>query len=90
MTKLPEHSSCKKATVLISKGMEQKLSLQEQTALNAHLAICKTCCFCAKQLKSIQETLGHYTEAIFHPSHTDARALSDEARQRIKDHLKSR
>jgi len=89
MSNISKHSSCKKATVLMSKSMEQSLSIQEQTALHAHLAICKTCCFCFKQLKSLQTTLGHYKEAIFLSPPSGQKKLSDDARQRIKNHLKS-
>ena len=73
----------------MSKSMEQELSLKEKASLNAHLAICKTCCFCFKQLKSLRQTLTHYAEAVFRAPAPGNPGLSDDAKQRIKEKLKS-
>lgn len=82
-----ENSSCKQATVLMSKSMEQELSLKENAALAAHLAICKTCCFCYNQLKTIRETIKNYADVIFSHPVKDEHKLSEEAKQRIKQSL---
>ncbi|HSV43694.1 MAG TPA: hypothetical protein VLJ10_03980 [Candidatus Bathyarchaeia archaeon] len=79
--------SCKKATVLMSKSMEQKLSLSEKGQLTAHLAICKTCTFCFNQLKGIKATIVHYAEAIFTHRVPNEQKLSEAAKQRISKHL---
>ena len=87
MTDENPNISCKKATVLMSKSMEEELSLKESASLLAHLALCKTCSFCFRQLKSIKKTIAHYSDVIFHlPPHNE-HTLSDEAKERIKRHI---
>ena len=81
------NSSCKKATVLMSKSMEEKLSLQEKASLAAHLAICKTCCFCFKQLTSIKKTIAYYADAICCHPVPDKHKLSENAKQKIKNKI---
>jgi hypothetical protein len=80
-------SSCKKATVLMSKSLEKKLSLKEKSALAAHLAICKTCCFCFKQLKTIKETIARYADVIYHLPISDKHTLSNDVKKRIKEKI---
>jgi len=87
MTEGPENISCKKATVLMSKSLEEKLSLKESASLLAHLAICKTCTFCFKQLKSVKKTIVHYGEIVSHLPPRDTHSLSDDVKDRIKQTL---
>jgi len=79
--------SCKKATILMSKSFEEKLSLKERFALLLHLSMCKTCVYCFRQIKKLSHVFSHYDEAIFKaPPHSDL-SLSEEAKQRIKSSL---
>ena len=48
----------------MSKGFERKLTAKEELELKAHLAICKTCVFCLKQVKSLSNLFNKYTTAI--------------------------
>ncbi|MFP4472818.1 MAG: zf-HC2 domain-containing protein [Candidatus Omnitrophota bacterium] len=85
-----DHISCKIATVLMSKSMEEELSAKEKAMLTAHLAVCRTCVYCSKQLKSLRETLKHYMEAVCSHEPPSDCCLSEKACQRIKDKLTGR
>ncbi len=75
--------SCKKATVLMSKSFEKKLSLIEKTKLEAHLRICKTCTMCFRQLKGIQKLFRKYPDAISSHSPAKKATLSTSAKKKI-------
>ena len=86
MTQRQENISCKKATVLMSKSLERKLTLKEKAALVSHLAVCKTCTFCYKQMKAIRKTLIYSAESI--ADHVfQNRRLSIKAKTNIKNTL---
>lgn len=87
MTKDDTNISCKKATVLMSKSMEQRLSLKEKAELAGHLAVCKTCSFCFRQLKGIRKTIARYTEMIFRLPPSKKDVLSDDAKKRLKEKI---
>ena len=80
--------SCKRATVLMSKSFEEKLSLREHIALFAHLAMCKTCTYCFRQLKALQKVFVSYTYAISAVLTPPNLSLSEEACARIKTALR--
>ena len=80
--------SCKKATQLMSESMEHKLTLSQQLALKAHLAVCKTCVYCFRQLTALQKVYAHYTKAVTHVSPPQKKSLPKESRRRIKAFLK--
>lgn len=79
--------SCKMATKLMSKSMEQGLSLFEKVQLYTHLFMCKTCVFCFRQVKSIQHTLSHYIDAISKIPPPSDQMLSENAKSRIRQML---
>ncbi len=68
--------SCKQATELISKAMEEPLSLTESIALKIHLFVCECCEQFKKQL--------HLVRAVFrrHPE-DEAKSLSSAAKDRM-------
>lgn len=79
--------SCKMATKLMSKSMEERLSFFEKAQLKAHLFICKTCVFCFKQIKSVSQTLNHYIDAICKTPPVSGKTLSDSAKNKMKQAL---
>lgn len=75
--------SCKKATELMSKSFERKLSAIETTQLKAHLNICKTCKLCLKQLKKLKQIFKKYSDAIASPDISNNIQLSPKAKNKI-------
>lgn len=78
--------SCKKATELISKSMEEPLSTQEELALKVHLFVCEWCEQFRKQMKVVSKVLksGHSTDSKSLSSDAKAKllkALQDESQQ---------
>lgn len=72
----------------MSKSFEERLSLRERIALIAHLAMCKTCICCFRQLKALQQVFGRYTYAISVALTPPNLSLSEEAFARIKAALR--
>ncbi len=56
--------SCKIATALISKSLDEDLSLKERLFLNLHLMMCKMCINYRRQIISLKKTLPKYLDAI--------------------------
>lgn len=56
--------SCKAAARLMSLSCERKLTLREQIALKAHLAVCQTCRNCRRQIQALQKILPRYLKAV--------------------------
>lgn len=52
--------SCKKATELVERKHENKLSFKEGFQLNLHLLMCKTCNAYEKQSKLLNKALGQF------------------------------
>lgn len=75
--------SCKRATQLMSKGFERKLSLREEAALKAHLAICRTCVYGFRQFKALSRLYTKYTQAILKHPPPEEISLSLKAKKRI-------
>src|SRR5664279_3483065 len=79
--------SCKDATRLQSQAMDRKLSLFERFGLRLHLVLCKGCRRYGNQLS--------FLRSVTHQCEKDgnlqkAQGLSAEARERIKQKLRSR
>ncbi len=74
----PLNISCKKATYLISKKEENKLSWLEKIKLRGHLAICSLC-------RKFESQTGFIGRMAKH-THIEA-ALSPEAKERMQDVL---
>lgn len=75
--------SCKRATELISKEMEEELSFGEKCLLNIHLYICEFCEQFRKQLCVMREVLRKKDMPRL-----EDKTLSDEAKNRILQRLK--
>lgn len=83
--------SCKKATHLISKSMEEKLSFKEELSLKVHLFICEFCEQFKKQVGLFRNALNQEDRQkddldSFGIQESDI-SISEEAKKRIKDRL---
>jgi hypothetical protein len=76
------NASCKKATYLVSKKEENKLSWLEKIQLRSHMTICSMCRKFELQSGFIARNARHFHEHI----HTH---LSPEAKERMQAALKS-
>jgi hypothetical protein len=75
------HITCKKATYLISKKEEHRLSLMEWVKLQFHLSICSLCKLFQKQTNLMSENAKH--------SHDYQQLkLSDATKAKIIDQMK--
>ncbi|MBX7142917.1 MAG: zf-HC2 domain-containing protein [Oligoflexia bacterium] len=78
--------SCQRATELISKRMEEPLSLKEELSLKLHLFICE---FCEKFAQQVHLVRSAIKNGSTEPDDSDTHA-SAEAKERLKDKLKLR
>jgi len=76
--------SCKKAAQLLSESFERKLSLKKVMALKTHLAICKTCVSCSRQIKALQKLFHRYNKAVIELPPPASCCLPDDTRAKIK------
>jgi hypothetical protein len=74
--------SCKESDKLISKKMDQELSLSEKIALKFHLAICASCKMAGQNYESFRNIFKK------HPIREDV-FLSEQAKKRILEELRS-
>lgn len=79
--------SCKIAARLMSISFERKLTLSEQASLKAHLAICKTCRYCFRQLKGLRQLFCGYVRAVATLPVPAQVSLSSQAKLRLKSAL---
>ena len=75
--------SCKKASELNSRAMDEKLSFRESMALKIHLLLCRSCKNFVQQLAFLRDAV-HHSQAKHHFH------LSDETKQRITRALKDK
>lgn len=75
--------SCKRATELISKQMEEKLTLKEDLSLKLHLFICEFCEKFSQQIKMIREAL---TKGEVH-TEEEKIPVPNGAKERVKEKL---
>jgi hypothetical protein len=76
--------TCKRASELISRSIDEELSMMEKISLCVHLFICNFCRQFSKQLKLIRHACRGHPEKFF-----DNQKLSQEAKQRIIDKIKA-
>jgi hypothetical protein len=75
--------TCKKATQLVEKQKDKKLSILEKVRLKLHLWICKACAIYAKQSQIIEKLLKKRNET--QPSE---KTLSEEAKIKILEKIR--
>lgn len=78
-------ATCREATELASRAMDQRLPLSNRMALRLHLAICKNCARFSQQLQEMRRLFREEAAA-----NDDADGLAPEARQRIASELQKK
>lgn len=77
--------TCREATELASRAMDQRLPLSNRMALRLHLAICKNCTRFNRQIQDMRRLFREEAAAD-----DDAAGLAPEARQRIESALQKK
>ena len=77
--------TCREATELAARAMDERLPFASRLSMQLHLAICKNCTLFARQLRDMRRLFREETSA----SDTLA-GLSPEARQRIAGKLQGK
>jgi hypothetical protein len=78
-------ATCRDATELASRAMDERLPLSSRMVLRMHLAICKNCARFNRQLQEMRRLFREETAAD-----DDAAGLPYEARQRIASELQKK
>jgi hypothetical protein len=79
--------NCREASRLQSLALDHKLSLRQRIGLRIHLFICKWCRRYGKQLHFLSRIAREHPEELAEPV---SQKLSDDARERIKESLRSK
>jgi len=77
--------TCKETTELVSRSMDEHLSLRNRMAMRLHLAICENCARFTHQLQEMRRLFRAETNA-----EDDTPGLSPEARRRIENELQDK
>lgn len=78
--------SCKRATELISKSLEDSLSLKDEVLLKMHLFICETCELFRKQSHVLRKAVRASETALLEGS-KDEPPVDPSAKERIQKKL---
>ncbi len=78
--------SCKKATELISRSLEESLSIKEELLLKMHLFLCETCDLFRKQTALLRRVVRRSEETL---GEDDSVRLSEAAKEEIRKKLDS-
>jgi hypothetical protein len=78
--------TCRDATRLQSEALDTRLSLAKRIGLRFHLLICNWCRRYGKQVRFLRNAAHDHPERL---AEATSQKLSDEARQRIKEKLRS-
>jgi len=76
--------SCKVAAKLMCQSFDRKLTAREQMQLKAHLAICKTCVYCYKQVRTLRKVYSQYAQIITQLTPPAECCLSQPSKQKMK------
>jgi len=77
--------TCKEASRLQSQALDRKLSLMQRIGLGIHLRLCKWCRRYGKQIGFLHDAAREHPDQF---SETHTHALSQDARERIKEKLR--
>jgi hypothetical protein len=81
--------SCKDTVRLVSRALDQRLTLGQRTAVSVHLSFCPMCSGFRRQLNFLRDVASQY-EARNPEAHANpTTALSAEARERLRQLLQS-
>ena len=78
--------TCRQVSRLQSDLLDQPLSLPKRFGLRLHLLVCKWCRRYGKQIRFLHEAVHEHTDEL---SQAAPRTLSPEARERLKNSLRS-
>ena len=79
--------NCREASRLQSLAMDHKLSFRQRTGLRIHLLLCNWCRRYGKQLRFLGRIAREHPEEL---TESASQKLSDVARERIKQSLRTR
>ncbi len=77
--------NCREATRLQSEALDQPLPLPKRFGLRVHLLLCKWCRRYGKQIRFLRRAAHEHSEKL---TESTPRALSPEARERLKHSLR--
>ena len=80
--------NCKETAELVSRSLEQKLSLWQRIKVRYHLRVCQYCVTYQKQLKKLRETMTGYREEVESGSDSPCHCLSERSKEKILKVLK--
>ena len=86
---LPLLTSCKQAARLVSVSFERKLAWREWLTMRLHLMMCKTCTFYGRQIRALRMIFRRHEEILSNTAASSGEKLTEQAKQRIKDSLRS-
>ena len=81
--------TCKDVTRLVSESMDRSLPLGKRIGVRLHLLICKFCARYERQLLLIRDTVRHLAATVEAPGGAFGDTLSEEARARIREAMKT-
>lgn len=79
--------ACRETVALISKSMEQPLTLRERFLVKVHLWICMWCQWYMEHLQTIRNTLRAQATEPPESNFGTAPGLTDDAKERLKQRL---
>lgn len=77
-------SSCKEASLLLTKSVDDSLTGPERLKLEVHLRICKTCCRLQEQLRFLRKAAGLLPEDAVAPDPECSEALRASIKRKIR------
>lgn len=81
--------TCKEVSHLVSESLDRKLPLWQRIQVRMHLLMCRFCSRFRKQSLFLRDAARHYLSAVEEAETGPGAALSPEARDRIKQSLKT-
>jgi hypothetical protein len=81
--------TCKEVSQLVSESLDRKLPLWQRVQVRMHLLMCRFCSRFRKQAIFLRDAARYYLSAIEESDTGTGTALSPEARDRIKQALKT-
>ena len=82
--------SCKEVSELVSKSRERNLSWQQRFNLWMHLSMCRLCSGFSKDLDELDAAVHRHASAATKGEADEDVRLPEEARERIKESLRSK
>jgi len=81
--------SCRKATELISRSLEERLPLKDEMLLKMHLFLCETCELFRKQSALLRKAVRRSEAALQELDTAESAGMTESAKERIRKRLDS-